>query len=288
MKLEKQETMSADYLPSVFEYLDVRKYLRIYREVRREYEPSFTNTYICFVLGQKNSKGYFNNVISGRVKVGATLVERFIKLLELDKKEASYFKILVEYSQCAEVEQKEELLRKLISKNPNNCTEVTEEAISYYQHWRHAVIRALLDIIDFDGSDPQKLIDKLLLPMKKGEVRKSIDLLVATGLIEKNSKGFYKPVDKSITNSTDVQQALLLQYQLMQFGHSQRVMLNRNVRPQKVTSMTLSVSEETYTLIKEKIDDLKTEIRALANSEQEQAERLYQMNLHIFPHSIEL
>lgn len=275
-------------LPSVFDYLDARKYLRVYREIRREAESSFTNTYICYVLGQKNSKGYFNNVINGRVKIGPTLVERFINLLELDKKEASYFKVLVKYSQCSEVKEKEILLRKLISKNPHNCSEISEEAISYYQHWRHAVIRALLDIVDFDGSDLNYLSSKLLISMNKSEIKKSLDLLEVNGLIAKNSKGLLKPVDKSITNSSDVEQALLLQYQLMQFGHSQKVILNRNVRPQKVTSMTLSVSEDTYSIIKEKIDNLKSEIRALANSEQGKAERLYQMNLHLFPHSTEL
>lgn len=275
-------------LPSVYDYLDVRQYLRVYREVRREREHSFTNTYICYVLGQKNSKGYFNNVINGRVKIGPTIAERFIHLLELDKKEAIYFKILVKYSQCGEVDEKEAFLRKLISKNPYNCREVPEEAISYYQHWRHAVIRALLDIVDYDGSDPSILSNKLLMPIKKSEIKRSLKLLEMNGMIAQDSMGFYKPVDKSITHSTDIQNALLMQYQLMQFGHSQSVMLNKDVRPQKVTSMTLSISEETYSIIKEKIDDLKTEIRALANSEQGKAERLYQMNLHLFPHSSEL
>lgn len=275
-------------LPSVYDYLDARKFLRVYREVRRETEPSFTNIYICYVLGQKNSKGYFNNVINGRVKIGPTLVERFINLLELDKKEASYFKVLVKYSQCSDVEEKEKLLRKLIAKNPYNCSEISEDSISYYQHWRHAVIRALLDIVDFDGTDLNYLSSKLLISMNKSEIKKSLDLLEVNGLIAVNNAGFLKPVDKSVTHSSDMEQALLLQYQLMQFGHSQKVMLNKDVRPQKVTSMTLSVSEETYSIIKEKIDNLKSEIRALANSEQGRAERLYQMNLHLFPHSTEL
>ncbi len=275
-------------LPLVYDYLDVRQYLRVYREVRRELEPSFTNIYICYALGQKNSKGYFNNVINGRVKIGPILVERFIKLLDLGKKEAIYFKILVQYSQCAEVKEKEDLLRKLISKNPYSCTEISEDAISYYQHWRHAVIRALLDIVDYDGSNPELLSSKLLLPMKKTEIKRSINLLKTNGLIVRNNKGFYKPLDKIITNSPEVQKALLLQYQMMQFGHSQRVLLSGDVRPQKATSMTLSISEETYTIIKEKIDELKTEIRALANNEQGKAERLFQMNLHLFPHSTEL
>lgn len=275
-------------LPTVYDYLDVCKYLKVYREVRRKIEPSFTNVYICYCLGQKNSRGYFNNVIAGRVRIGDTIVERFIKLLDLDKKEAAYFKVLVKFSQCGERDEKEKLLRKLIGKNPNNFTEINEDAISYYQHWRHAVIRALLDIVDFDGKDLEFLSKKLIVPIKKSEIKKSLDLLEANGLILKNKNGFYKPVDKYVVNSIEIQQALMPQYQMMQFNHSLKVMLNKDVRPQKVSSMTISVSQQTYVHIKEKIDNLKTEIRSLAESEQGPAERLYQMNLHIFPHSVEL
>lgn len=275
-------------LPSVYDYLDVRQYLRLYREIRKENDPSFTNIYICFELGQKNSKGYFNNVINGRVKIGPTIVTRFIKLLDLDRRESSYFKILVKYSQCAEKNDKEVLLRKLISLNPHSCTEISKESISYYQHWRHAVIRALLDIIDFDGTDLDLLTNKLIISMRKQDIKKSFDLLLSNGMISKNSMGFYKPVDKSITHNSQIQQALLLQYQTMQFGHSQKVMLDRDVRPQKTTSMTLSISQETYSIVKEKIDILKSEIRALASNEQGKSEQLFQLNLHLFPHSKEL
>lgn len=272
-------------LPSVFDYMDVRQYLRNYRIAKKNIDPSFTNVYICFALGQKNSKGYFNNVINGKVRIGDTLIERFIKLLDLNESEAAYFRILVKYSQCAEKDEKERLLKKLISRNPRTCTEISEDAIAYYQHWRHAVIRALLDIVDFDGADVTFLSNRLNLSMRKNDIRKSLELLENNGLIYKNSEGYLKPSDKSITHSLDIQQELLLQYQTMQFGCSQKVIMNRDIRPQKVTSMTLSISEETYKVIKEKIDVLKNEIRALAGNEQKDAERLYQMNLHLFPHS---
>ncbi len=278
-------TNSIDGLPSVYDYLDVRTYLSNYREARKKIDHGFTHTYICYSLGQKNSKGYFTNVVNGRVKIGATILERFVNLLELNSDEASYFRSLVPYSQCGEPEERETLLRELIIKNKKNCISLTEKSLPYYQHWRYAVIRAMLDIIDFDGNNLQLLLNKVLLKMSKKELSKAVELLKDLALIELNEEGFYKPSNSSITPSSSIQKELLLQNQIMQFGHSQKMMLNRDARPQKVTTMTLSVSDETYNLMKERIDALKEEIRSLAHYDQGPSERLYQLNIHLFPQS---
>jgi len=272
-------------LPSVYDFLDVKEYLRSYREARKRVDQGFTHTYICYALGQKNSKGYFTNVVNGKVRIGPTIMERFILLLELDKWESAYFRTLVEYTQCAERGERERLFTSLISKNRKNCVEITEQAMPYYQHWHYAVIRALLDVVSFDGSDPSILAKYILLPITLKEVENAVQLLKDTGLIAKNGDGFYKPKDSVITPSKTIEQALLVQHQIMQFGHSQDVLAHNEIRPQKALSMTLSVSDNTYSKISERISELKSEIRSLALHDEEQAQRLYQINMHLFPHS---
>lgn len=277
-----------EQLPSVYDFLDVRVYLRSYREERKKFDHGFSNTYICYVLGQKNSKGYFNNVINGRVKIGPTILERFIALLRLNSDEAAYFRVLTNYSQASDQDERKWLLRELIGKNRKSCVEVTAQALPYYQHWHYAVIRALLDIVDCDGINLNDLAKHLLLKISNKELKKSIDLLKNIGLITRNSKGYLKPSDPIITSSEDIQRELLLQYQAMQFGHSQKVMTNSQIRPQKATTMTLSISEDTYNEIKQRISTLKSEIRSMAKHEQGPVERLFQLNMHLFPHSSEL
>lgn len=278
------ETQEEFDLPSVYNFLDARLFLRTYRESRRKQDAGFTNSYICFALGQKNSTSYFNNVIAGRVQIGRTLVERFIKLLAMNKEEAVYFRLLVRYSQCGETEERERLLTKLIAKNRLNCTTTTTKAIPYYQHWSYAVIRALLDLGQYNGTELKELKKRLIAPISEAELRKSLHLLEEIGMIERNEEGYLKPVDAAIAPSLEIQKELLRQYQLMQFKHSQTMMMNSEARPQKVTSMTLSISEDTYNTIKEKIDTLREEIRSLASNDQASSEKLYQFNMHLYPH----
>lgn len=273
-------------LPSVYDYLDVKQFLSDYREIRKSFDHGFTHTYICYALGQTKSKGYFTNVVKGRVKIGPTLVERFVDLLEFDKNEADYFRFLVLYSQCAELDERERLLKELVIRNRNSCVALSDKATPYYENWRYSVIRALLDIVDFDGDDLQFLIDKLLFKITKREIAKALAILEDTGLTYWNEEGYLKPTDSTVTPSSAIHRELLIQNQIHQFGFSQEIMLNPRARPQKVTTMTLSISEATYNDMKERIDTLKAEIRSLARNEQGPAERLYQLNIHLFPQSI--
>ncbi len=281
-------SLALSELPSVYDFLDVRPYLKAYRESRKEIDPGFTHTYICYELGQKNSKGYFNNVVSGRVKIGPTILERFVALLQLDEEEASYFRVLVSYSQCAEIEERERLFRDLIARNRKNCVELTNKALPYYQHWHYAVIRALLDIVDCDGECVSLLKERLLLPLSDKEIKEALRLLQETGLVSPNEEGLLKPADPIVTPSSEIHKGLLLQYQSMNFGHSKEVIVNPDIRPQKSTTMTLSISTNTYDQIKKRIDELKEEIRSLTRHEDGPAERLYQLNMHLFPHSEEI
>jgi len=61
---------------------------------------------ICRELGIPNTRSYVNKVIHGR-KITPTFVSRFIKALNFDKAEARYFRLLVNYGQAEEGEEKE-------------------------------------------------------------------------------------------------------------------------------------------------------------------------------------
>ncbi len=273
-------------LPSLFDYTDVKQYLREYRAVRKEIDPGFTNIYICFALGQKNSKGYFNNVINGRVKIGPTIAERFIELLKLNTNEAAYFHALITYSQSTDPNKQEQAFRQMIRHNRTESTELSDQSLAYYLDWKHAVVRALLDVYDFDGNSFKELASQILYPISAKKMEKSFKLLKELDLIAENDDGYWKPTSSAISHSSEIQRELLIRYQAKSFVHSAAVVTDKKIRPQKATSMTLSISEDTYLQIKERVDALKEEIRTLVSTETEDSERLYQLNIHLFPQSV--
>lgn len=270
---------------NIYSFIDVKEYLRAYRDMRKTEDPGFSNLYLCHALGQKNSRSYFNNVITGRVKIGATLAERFVQLIGLSGKEEHYFLLLVEYSRAKNASNRERLFREIIRLTHAPCRDMNKAALPYYSHWRHAVIRALLDIYDFDGKNYSELSKMLHHKVTVKELKESILLLLELDLISFNREGYLKLTDKSVTCGKDIEKELLLGYQSQNFAQSREVICNPEIKGQKATTMTISVSEDAFHEIKERIDQMRSEIRSIVQQDSNPAQKLYQLNVHLFPQS---
>lgn len=272
-------------LPNIYNYYDVKKYLRDYRDARKKIDEGFTNLYICYELGQKNSKGYFNNVINGRVRIGSTLVDRFVKLLDLRGDELNYFRILVQYSQARTPEERDTLFEQLMRSSKIEGKELSLQVAQFYGEWYHSVIRALLDICDFNGNNFDVLRDRMITPISLPQLKNSIKLLDELGLIRKSDEGIYRPTDAVITSGSDIDREILLRFQEKTLNHGRDVVINSEVKPQKITTMTISVSKKTFETIQDRMTQLKHEIRALAQNDESDSEDLYQVAMHLYPHT---
>lgn len=138
-------------LPSVYGYVDFRRYLADYWRARRSIEPSFTHAHVCRCLGQRGSKSYFANVLAGTKIVTSEFVNRFIELLDLDEFQSRYFEMLVAYGQSYNPREKSRHLAQLLELGATSNTELTSSQFEYYREWFHPVVRAALDLVDFTG-----------------------------------------------------------------------------------------------------------------------------------------
>lgn len=267
----------------IYQYTNVREYLRAFRDQKKSEESGFSNQYICYRLGQKNSRSYFNNVLTGRVRIGAAMVERFIEFLELPRNEANYFRALVNYSQAQDSVEQKRYFRELLSLNRSPGREMDQKAFRYYSEWYHAVVRSMLDIFDIRENDVKVLTNAIVAPVTEKQVKESLELLRELNLAAYNSDGFLKPTDLSVRCGKDVQKDLIRQYQIMNLSLSTEVIANDSVEPQKVSSLTMSISDSALQQIRSRIDQLREEIRTIVQNDTEKADNLYQTNIHLFP-----
>jgi len=93
-------------LPNIFDYIDFKKYFSDYITACKHNGLNNSGGKICRELGIPNSRSYVNSVIHGR-KITRTFVTRFIKVLNFNKAEAIYFRLLVNYGQAEEDVEKE-------------------------------------------------------------------------------------------------------------------------------------------------------------------------------------
>lgn len=265
-------------LPNIFEYIDFKKFLKEYRERRKQFDPGFTNQYICHCLGQRNSKSYFNNVISGRKAVTPEFVDRIIELLKLNTDEAKYFRALVSYNQTMSPKEKEYHFGQVVSLNCTPKKLIDKGTYEYFTEWHHAPIREFLDIYDFDG-DYKKLASRLDPKITVKEVKKSVKLLRRLGLIKENEEGILKSTDKALATGENIRDAIIEQYQIKTFNRAKTKILDAPTKHQTST-ITFSASPEGLKRIVKRMSQFKAEVRSIAHKDEGNEKKVYEILVH--------
>lgn len=270
-------------LPTIYDYIDFRKFLDDYRSALSSYDPGFTHYYICMRLGMKNSRSYFNNITRGRKNISPETVQKVIELLELKPDEANYFRALVSYDQTRQPDEKKFYLDQIVSLNNTPRKIIDEGAYQYFTNWYNPVIRELLDTFDF-CDDYQALAQKIDPPVTLKQAKESISVLEKLDLIEKNEYGFYKSTNKVVTTNDSVQNHLIEQYQLSSLERAREKIVARKA-DHKTTTMTIAVSRTTLEAIVEYMARLRSSIRSIAHKDECEDKKVYEVILHIHSQS---
>lgn len=275
-------------MPNIYAYSNYRKYLEDYRIARKKVDARFTHSYICAKLGQENARSLFNNIVKGRKSLTTVFINRFIDLLNLDEEESRFFRILVGFNQSDNIKEKEYYFDQLIQLNNTPKKRIDKFAYQYYSEWWHSALRALLEIVNI--RDEYKKLGQLLIPeINAIFVKNSINLLKQLGLIHFNEEGYWKPTEKAITTGEKNKDSLIKKYQIENLNLSKLAMLNADqIKPQKLSTLTFSISEKGYNRIKSRIQQLRKEIGAIVHKDEDEANRVYHLNMHMFPQSKEL
>src|SRR4051794_34504975 len=119
---------------NIYEYADFRKYLEEYQAKRQAEDKTFSRIGICKLLGLPNTRSYFTDVLKGK-QVSKNFVDRFIQVLDLGKEEAQYFRVLVQFNQAENENERELLFDQLISLNRTPKRFIDSKAYAFYKEW---------------------------------------------------------------------------------------------------------------------------------------------------------
>lgn len=286
IKMAAKSPLTKPALPNIFDYNDFRKYLSDYQAARHAFDKTFTKSYLCKKLGIENSRGYFGDVIAGK-PVTASYISRFVKVLELGKDESQFFRVLVKFNQSEyDPEERELYFDQLISLNKTPTKVIDPKAYAYYKDWHNAALRAILNIFDCAGKDDVKsLAKKVFPPITPKQTLQSLSLMEQLGLVAKNEMGFYKPTDKAITTGPYVQSELVKQYQIKSLELARYAILRNKKSPQKISTKMISISNQGYERIVDRLKRFDSELRSLVHKDENPADRVYQLDILFFPTS---
>lgn len=269
--------------PIIYDFLDYRLYFKSYIEYLKASDSSLNYRIFAKQLGL-GSSGYITWIIQGKRKILEKRINDFAKFCDLDDAEKKYFKYLILFNNSNKYVDKKHYFQLLSISQEKEKRIITQDQFEYWNSWRHAVIRELVSI--YEISNDYKEIVKLVVPkISIQEVKESLKLLERLGLIEKDENGIYRRVDEVLSSGSDWKDIAIKNYQLNLIDLSKQALLDIPKNERNISTLTMSVSEETFEEISEKIDTLREEIINMAVAEKN-ANKVCQLSLSLFPSSI--
>lgn len=264
----------------IFQFTHFRKYLEEYQARRAEQDPSFTRTEICNLLGLPKTRSYFADVLRGK-RVSPRMIEKFIEVLALPRKEAKYFEAMVRLDQAKSETARTEAMEDLLRIHPQPQLLLNSDAYEYYTKWYHSALFAILDVMDVTD-DLTPVSHRIFPHVPVGKLSDSLALLLRLGLVRKNEAGFWKPTKDSISSGPYNNDELVRQYQLQCFELSKQALLFPSKKPHVMSTMVFSLSEEAYHKLEAELQEFKARARRIVAEDAKKPEGVYHLNMHLF------
>jgi len=266
--------------PSVFTYFDFRRFLRDSQQQRRAIRPAFTLEHLAGKVGLK-SKGHISLIFKGAKNIPEEKLAVFAQAFDLDEKETEFFGHLVRFGQSRTHRDRKRHLDMMVGLMRVADRRLVPRQYALCQDWWHPVMHELLRI--FDVSDDWETLGERLRPAITAEqARESIALLEEIGLVRKDPSGFWKPTEAVLTFGDGWSSVAVRQFQIHTFAMARQALEDVPVDERDVSTLTLSLGENTFREIRSRLALVRQEILSLARSERS-PDRVCQMNFALFP-----
>jgi uncharacterized protein (TIGR02147 family) len=271
-------------MKSLFECTNYRCYLKDFFQEKKS-ESGYTHRDFARAAGV-NSPSWLSQLIKGRKNLTTASTIKVCKALKLNKKEAEYFELLVEFTQAKTNEVKDHFYKKMIElKKKLGVITINEEQYEFYTRWYHPVIRSLVSKVDF-GDDYAVLARKVLPAITPAEAKKSVQFLERTGFIKRDKNGKWIQTKSIMTTGDEVSSLKIVNYhkevsKLAAEAHDRSPKEKRDI-----SALTVGINEKDFSFIKSEIQTFRKKILQVAQNSKK-ADRVYQLNFQFFPVSRE-
>jgi uncharacterized protein (TIGR02147 family) len=260
-QLKSAKTPATPARPEVFRYSEYRTFLRDFHLFLKAGNPAVSHRYLAAKVGFDAGK--------------------FSDLFKLNRKEKEYFEILVLATHAKVPSDRTALLERLQPLRPKPAKPIADGLDEYYRNWFHPALRELLGFYPFRG-DWKALAGMLRPEIKESEAKQGVERLTSLGFLTKDAQGRFRVTDPHITSGyKNPSQAINRFIKTgLELGRDALDSLPKEARNH--STMTFSTSENHFLQIQEKIRLFRKEL-ADEVDKVEKPERVYQLNVQLFP-----
>jgi uncharacterized protein (TIGR02147 family) len=263
----------------IFTYSDYRKYLQDYFEDQKKNHAFFSHRYFAKKAGFSTSN-FLHLVMGGKRNLTKQSIIRVVQALKLNKSESEYFENLVFFNQAADIREKNLFLEKLTAfRKSTFVQQINADQFDYYSTWYHPVVR---EVACFNGGRmTEKEIGKIVRPrLTPREIRQSLELLLRLGFLKKEEERYVQS-SPLVSTGPDVASTAVAAYHIKTMALAAEALENFKPENRDIRSLTLGITRENFDAIKKRIREFRKEILAMA--QEENPDRVVQLNFHLFP-----
>lgn len=252
--------------PSPFGYFDYRTFLKEAVDFRKGNDPAFSHRKFL-QDAQIPGSGHLARVLQGSRKLNRKYVPHFGRALGLPPKELEYFRALVEFGNEKRHEAKHLLLRDLLRlRGSDSELSLRDKKLKFFKRWYYPVVREIISLNDFRGDF--NFLARMVVPaITAVQAENAVKFLEKNGFIARGEDGRYVLTEAFITSGDLNHSTMLDQYHRANLALNQEALDLVPPDLRSASSLTLTLSEARFELIRKEIREFRAHLMALAKED---------------------
>lgn len=265
----------------IFEYDNYRVFLKELYTSLKQTKPQFSYRYFSQKAGFR-SPNFLQLVIEGKRNLSAESIEKFIHALKLNRREGDYFRILVHLNQAKTIDERKLYAEQLMRFGTfRYIYPLRREQFRYYADWYNLPVRELTALPGF-SEEPEWIARSLIPPISPQQARKSVDLLLQLGLLERDPSGRLVQTDAFVSTGDEVTAASVVHYHREMIRKGTEAIERFEPAERDISAVTMALSDKGFREVKALVQRFRKEVLAIANQD-DQPQDVYQLNFQLFP-----
>ncbi|MBT3221310.1 MAG: TIGR02147 family protein [Proteobacteria bacterium] len=273
-------------MPDVFGYLDYRQFLQDWFDARKANNPRFSHRLFARQAGLR-SPALLSNVIKRRRNLTVDTIDSFVRAMKLTATQATFFSHLVHFDQASSDARRNEVWKKIsATRRFREARRIEGDSVEYLSKWYHSAVREMATRKGF-RADYDWVAKKLCPRITGPQARKALELLFRLGLLVEKDDGTATAMDASLVTPDEVVGMAVHNYHQGMLERSCEAITGFRPKERHFGALTVAIPESMVAQLKEEITSFQARILDICDLAPEK-ERIYQLNVQLFPLSANL
>ncbi|WP_320793010.1 TIGR02147 family protein [Hallerella porci] len=245
-------------------YFDYREYLRT---VLENFQAKGFSTRAIQEFSQVSGSAFFSRILDNARPLSLENAKKLTKSWKLTAEESDYFLDLVRFGNEKNIDEREIYMKKLLAARAQNQEFALQDSkLQFFSKWYYPVLRDLLPLLPAKISAAK--IGAMFTPaLRAPQIQSGIQYLIQAGFVTLQKNGTYKVSQPIISTPPRVRSTILRKYHLKNLEVNAQVYDAFTSDDRSITSVTCSLSRESFEKVREEIAKLREKILAISREE---------------------